>query len=52
MQAVVPYLESNPNVFRYAWFNAKNIPNAEIMNADGTLTDLGTTYVGLAQNCP
>jgi Glycosyl hydrolase catalytic core len=52
MQAVVPYLEGNPNVFRYAWFNAKNIPNAEIMNADGTLTDLGTTYVGLAQDCP
>jgi hypothetical protein len=51
MQAAVPYLERNPNVLRYAWFNAKNIPNAMLTNADGSLTDLGTTYVGLAAAC-
>ena len=52
MQAAVPYLESNPNVMRYAWFNADPIPNAELANSDGSLTDLGATYVGLPQNCP
>ena len=52
MQKAVPYLESNPDVARYAWFNAKNIPNAQLANSDGSLTDLGTTYVGLPQNCP
>jgi hypothetical protein len=54
MQAAVPYLESNPNVMRYAWFsaNAKNIPNAQLANSDGSLTDLGQTYVSLAQSCP
>jgi hypothetical protein len=52
MQAAVPYLEADPNVFRYAWFNADPIPNAELTNADGSLTDLGTTYVGLPQTCP
>jgi Glycosyl hydrolase catalytic core len=52
MQDAIPYLENNPNVMRYAWFNAKGIPNAELANADGSLTDLGQLYVGLAQNCP
>jgi hypothetical protein len=51
MQAAVPYLESSPYVFRYAWFNAKNIPNAVLTNADGSLTDLGSTYVGLPAAC-
>ena len=51
MQAAVPYLESNPNVTRYAWFNAGPIPNAELTNSDGSLTDLGKTYVALPQNC-
>jgi hypothetical protein len=52
MQAAVPYLEGNPRVFRYSWFSAASIPNAELANADGSLTELGTTYVGLAQSCP
>jgi hypothetical protein len=52
MREAIPYLESNPNVMRYAWFNAKGIPNAELANTDGSLTDLGQLYVGLAQNCP
>jgi hypothetical protein len=52
MQAAVPYLESNPHVMRYAWFNAKPIPNGELVNADGSLNDLGATYVALPQSCP
>jgi hypothetical protein len=52
MQEAVPYLESNPNVMRYAWFSANDIPSALLTNSDGSLTDLGQTYVGLAQNCP
>jgi hypothetical protein len=52
MQVAVPYLENNPNVFRYSWFSASGIPNAELANSDGSLTDLGATYVTLPQNCP
>jgi hypothetical protein len=51
MQNAVPYLENNPNVFRYSWFSASPIPNAVLANADGSLTDLGKTYVGLPQSC-
>ncbi len=51
MQAAIPYLEGNASVARYAWFSAKNIPNADLANSDGSPTDLGTTYVGLAQEC-
>jgi hypothetical protein len=53
MTAAVPYLEGNTSVFRYAWFNADPIANARLTNADGSLTDLGVTYVGLASTgCP
>jgi hypothetical protein len=52
MQAAVPYLESNPHVARYAWFSASNIASALLANTDGSLTDLGKTYVSLPQNCP
>jgi hypothetical protein len=51
MEAAVPYLESNTHVARYGWFSAKPIPNALLTNADGSLTDLGTTYVALPQTC-
>lgn len=40
MQAAVPYLEANPNIFRYSWFSASPIPNAQLANSDGSLTDL------------
>jgi hypothetical protein len=52
MQAAVPYLESNPNILRYAWFSASNIASALLANPDGSLTDLGKTYVALPQSCP
>lgn len=51
MQAAVPYLEGSPNVMRYAWFSASPIPNGELVNSDGSLTDLGATYVALPQTC-
>jgi hypothetical protein len=52
MQAAIPYLEGNPNVYRYSWFSAGPIPSAQLTNGDGTLNDLGFTYVSLsAPNC-
>jgi hypothetical protein len=51
MQAAIPYLEGNPSVFRYSWFSASPIPNAELMNSDGSLTNLGVTYVNLPATC-
>lgn len=51
MQAAIPYLENNPHVARYSWFSAGPIPNAQLMNADGSLTSLGQTYVSLPANC-
>ncbi len=32
----IPYLEGNPNVFRYSWFSADPIPNAKLVNSDGS----------------
>jgi len=51
MKAAVPYLEGNPNIYRYSWFSAAPIPNAELTSGSGSLTALGTTYVGLPQSC-
>jgi hypothetical protein len=52
MQAAVPYLESNPLVMKYAWFSADGIATALLADPDagGSLTELGQTYVGLAQS--
>jgi hypothetical protein len=52
MQAAVPYLEGNPNVFRYSWFSASPIPNGQLINSDGTPTALGAIYMNLPQSCP
>jgi hypothetical protein len=52
MEAAVPYLESNPNVFRYSWFSAGPIPTAMLANTDGSLTELGKIYVSLPRICP
>jgi hypothetical protein len=51
MRAAIPYLDSNPKVFRYSWFSADPIPNAKLMNADGSPTALGQVYIGLPQRC-
>ena len=52
MRAAIPYLESNPHVFRYSWFSASPIPNAVLMNSDGSPNALGQVYAALAQSCP
>jgi hypothetical protein len=49
MRAAIPYLESNPHVYRYAWFSADPIPSARLANSDGSPTALGQVYLGLAQ---
>jgi hypothetical protein len=51
MKAAVPYLESSASIARYSWFSASPIPNAQLMSADGSLTDLGKIYVSLPQSC-
>jgi hypothetical protein len=51
MTAAIPYLEGNPKVFRYSWFSADPIPNAKLINSDGTPTALGQVYIDLPQNC-
>ena len=51
MRVAIPYLEANPHVFRYSWFSADPIPNAKIIQADGSPTALGRIYLGLDGNC-
>lgn len=51
MREAIPYLEDNPNVFRYSWFSAGPIPNARLINDDGSPTGLGETYIELPQSC-
>ena len=51
MREAIPYLEENPNVFRYSWFSAGPIPNAKLINDDGSPTALGETYIDLPQSC-
>jgi hypothetical protein len=52
MRAAIPYLESNSHVFRYSWFSADPIPNAKLVNSDGSPTALGVVYRDLPQSCP
>lgn len=47
MRAAIPYLEGNPHVYRYSWFSAGPIPNAKLVNDDGTPTALGQVYISL-----
>jgi hypothetical protein len=51
MREAIPYLDANPQVFRYSWFSAGPIPNAELINADGSPTALGQVYMDLPGNC-
>jgi hypothetical protein len=51
MRAAVAYLEAKSNVFRYAWFSADPIPNAKLIEDDGSPTALGAVYLGLDQPC-
>ncbi|WP_437487705.1 glycoside hydrolase family protein [Sorangium sp. So ce1014] len=55
MREAVPLLESDPDVFRYAWFSGRTeaIPNVDLLGASGELTALGELYVSLphAERC-
>jgi hypothetical protein len=47
MRAAIPVLEAEPSIFRYAWFSASPIPEAQLFDEQGTLTPLGRVYVEL-----
>lgn len=47
MREAIPYLEGRADVFRYSWFSADPIPNARLLNADGSPNALGKIYVDL-----
>jgi hypothetical protein len=51
MRAAVPYLEQNPHVYRYAWVSSDPIPNAKLMNDDGSANALGDVYRTLESAC-
>lgn len=53
MQAVLPLLEADPRVFRYAWFTGRSTGGSpwDLLGADGTLTPLGQIYVDAPQAC-
>jgi len=50
MRAALPVLEADPDVFRYAWFSASPIPEAQLIDPSGGLTHLGEVYVSLAHD--
>lgn len=54
MLDAVNYLENEPAIFRYSWFSGRNneIPNINVLGADGQLTALGQQYVSLPFNGP
>jgi hypothetical protein len=51
MRLAIPYLEASTKVFRYSWFSAGPIPNAQLISADGSPTALGIVYRDLPQSC-
>jgi hypothetical protein len=55
MQAAIPYLESEPQVAKYAWFADGNaIPNVALTDSSGALNELGQLYTSLSSStaCP
>lgn len=50
MLSIVPWLESQPQVARYAWFSGTNVPNSVIVQ-NGQLTPLGQIYVAFPGTC-
>jgi hypothetical protein len=50
MREAIPILEARTDVFRYSWFSGDPIPNARLLNADGSPTDLGKIYLGLPRD--
>lgn len=50
MREAIPILEARADVFRYAWFSADPIPNARLLNADGSPNELGKLYLSLPRD--
>jgi hypothetical protein len=50
MREAVPILEARTDVYRYSWFSGDPLPNARLLNADGTPTPLGDIYLGLPRD--
>lgn len=51
MEKLLPYLDNSENVFRYAWYSARNAPNnqnggSNLLDSDGspTVTKIGKVY--------
>ncbi len=54
MKQAVPLLETDPKVFRYAWFIGRSFPGADpdnLFGAPGALTTLGEDYIGFDGRC-
>jgi hypothetical protein len=54
MNQAVPYLESEPAIFRYSWFTGRDSSATQVNllgSGSGTLTPLGQDYVNLARSC-
>lgn len=47
MREAIPILEARADVFRYSWFSAAPIPNARLLNDDGSPNALGQVYLNL-----
>jgi hypothetical protein len=50
MREAVPILEARTDVYRYSWFSGDPIPNARLLNADGSPTALGQVYLSLPRD--
>ena len=50
MREAVPILEARTDVYRYAWFSGDPIPNARLLNGDGSPTALGQVYLSLPRD--
>jgi hypothetical protein len=50
MREAIPILEGRSDVFRYAWFSGDPIPEARLLNADGSPNALGKVYLSLPRD--
>jgi hypothetical protein len=50
MREAIPILEARSDVYRYSWFSGDPLPNARLLNTDGTPTPLGDIYLSLPRD--
>jgi hypothetical protein len=50
MREAIPILEGRADVYRYAWFSGDPMPNARLLNGDGSFTSLGRIYADLPRD--